>query len=500
MGNKAFSATEKAALKVNTFNEFDAFWSQVNGSKQKLNHGNREGHPSLSKSYQKSASVAYDFMQSFSPIIGLVKDFAAPYGGLAIGTLSLLFIVAKNKNDIEERLNSTMISIQERLPGLRMYQHIYNDNHELDILLQERIVSTYCSFVDFSIAATKYYKKSRFHRNLEQWLKAIGPQYTFVENAKRLEDDVVRMRYLCEDLLNKNVDELKNSNKELDAQLKHLQSGRDNDRVRDIQRLLNLEDFSEELQRREVDKYHKELADDDQLNIELLQQMKEKELKSFRIRPKYNQWITSPEPRLLIILGYNNESIISEDQCWLSPVATTLIKDLIDAHSGPTVAYNIIPRPRKSIFDVLPTILLQLLRQKSQALRNEKQFLELQSELRNFHAGSGVSRSPDNHDAMLSALQNAALRVISFFDEAEPIFIIVDRVDRCQDLWSHNRVDHRLLLLRVFVKLVEVARTRLKILAIINGFDWPHSKNLGDLECKSKDRLAVHEEHQEYAQ
>jgi len=53
---------------------------------------------------------------------------------------------------------ATISGIRDRLPSLKLYQHIYNDDHELDITLQAKIVSAYESFIEFSIAATKYYK------------------------------------------------------------------------------------------------------------------------------------------------------------------------------------------------------------------------------------------------------------------------------------------------------------------------------------------------------
>ncbi len=67
--------------------------------------------------------------------------------------------MARNKDEIEERLASTISAIKDRLPGLKVYQHIYGGNHELDILLQDKIVSAYQGFIDFCIVATKYYKR-----------------------------------------------------------------------------------------------------------------------------------------------------------------------------------------------------------------------------------------------------------------------------------------------------------------------------------------------------
>ena len=67
--------------------------------------------------------------------------------------------VASNKDDMEQSLASAIFAIKDRLPGLNLYQHIYNDNHELDMRLQARIVSTYQGFIGFCIEASKYYKR-----------------------------------------------------------------------------------------------------------------------------------------------------------------------------------------------------------------------------------------------------------------------------------------------------------------------------------------------------
>lgn len=59
---------------------------------------------------------------------------------------------------MEASMASTINAIKDRLPGMKMYQHIYNENDELDTRLQVRIVSAYQGFIDFCIMATKYYK------------------------------------------------------------------------------------------------------------------------------------------------------------------------------------------------------------------------------------------------------------------------------------------------------------------------------------------------------
>lgn len=62
---------------------------------------------------------------------------------------------------MELRIISTLKAIQDRLPGIKMYRRIYDENHELDRQLQSSIVDAYASFVDFCLAALEFYTMSR---------------------------------------------------------------------------------------------------------------------------------------------------------------------------------------------------------------------------------------------------------------------------------------------------------------------------------------------------
>ena len=91
--SKEYSETEKAVFNFNTFAEFDAFWQKTNDAKEEFDQSHERGCGLWSKNYQSSAVVARSFMKDFSPIIDIVRDFGAPYGGLAVGTVSVLFAV-----------------------------------------------------------------------------------------------------------------------------------------------------------------------------------------------------------------------------------------------------------------------------------------------------------------------------------------------------------------------------------------------------------------------
>lgn len=491
VASKGFSENEKAALKVDSVAAFKDYWEETNSAKEKFDRSHEKGCGLWAKRYQSSAAVIQPFVNDFSPIIQIVRDFGAPYGAIAVGTMSLLFAVAGNKNGIEKSLASTLSSIQDRLPGLKLYQNIYNENAELDIALQSRIVSAYRGFMHFCIAATKYYKSGGSRR----WLRALSPTGSLSDTADEVQDDIVQIRHLCEELLNKNVDiikrsnmELKQDNVDLKAQITELQKGHDYNRLNEVQRFLNLDEFSEEAHRKEWDTHVQAVDTDDDLNAEILQQMRGPELDSFRASEDYQSWRYSKRSCLLILSGSNDDSILGVHQCWLSPIAAAAVKHFDQQEPRPLYAYYALPQNGKLLHDVVSVILLQLLRQKSGALRDEKRHAELRSEL-----GKLNQRGMNEGDRVL-AMERVALRVIDFFDESETLYIVVDRADRCRDF---KTVDHRKVLLKIFIKMVEAARCKLRVLTVINGHNWRVENHQDELGAKMKDRFILHTKDQE---
>ena len=267
-----------------------------------------------------------------------------------------------------------------------------------------------------------------------------------------------------------------------------MQKGHDHDRLNEVQRLLKLDDFSEEAHRKEWDKHNEAVDKDDDLNAEMLQQMRGSKLDSFRASEDYQSWAHSERSCLLILSGYNNISILEVDQSWLSPIAAAAVKDLDQQDVDPIYAYFALPQKGKLLYDVVAVILLQLLRRKSSTLRNERRHAELRTELGRFQQ-TGV----DEDDKVL-VMERVALRVIDCFEESETLWIVVDRADRCRD---PKAADHRKVLLRIFVKMVEAARCKLRVLTVIDGHSWRVENYRDELGAKMDDRVILHTEEQE---
>ena len=267
-----------------------------------------------------------------------------------------------------------------------------------------------------------------------------------------------------------------------------LQKGHDHDRLNEVQRLLRLDGFSEEAHRKEWDKHNEAVDKDDDLNAAMLQQMRGSKLDSFKAGEDYQSWANSERSCLLILSGYNNISILEVNQCWLSPIAAAAVKDFDQQKIDPIYAYFALPQRGKLLYDVVAVILLQLLRRKSGTLRNERRHAELRTELGRFQ-----QTGADEDDKVL-AMERVALRVIDFFEESESLYIVVDRADRCRD---PKAVDHRKALLRIFVKMVEAARCKLRVLTVIDGHSWSVENHRDELGAKMDDRVIMHTEEQE---
>jgi hypothetical protein len=136
--------------------------------------------------------------------------------------------VAQSRVRIEENIEATLRAIKDRLPGLNMYRHIYNEDHELDQLVQSHIVDTYTSFMDYCIEALEFYTQGGCHR----FLQTLTNQNSLSIKAEQVQQAVVKVRLVCEETLNKNVNTIKQkleevqvSNDKLQAQIKGMALG-----------------------------------------------------------------------------------------------------------------------------------------------------------------------------------------------------------------------------------------------------------------------------------
>jgi len=93
MTSQNFSRAEKDAINCNTVTQFRKYWEDTSISRDAFENNHQKGCGLWVKRYPKTAVLVQEFMEDFNPIVEFVTMFAAPYGGIAVGTISVLFAV-----------------------------------------------------------------------------------------------------------------------------------------------------------------------------------------------------------------------------------------------------------------------------------------------------------------------------------------------------------------------------------------------------------------------
>ncbi|CRG91714.1 hypothetical protein PISL3812_08765 [Talaromyces islandicus] len=457
---KGFSDTEKEVVKVKTAKEFREYWERVTTAQNSFDENHERGCGLCVRRYQASASVALAFMDDFSPLVDTVKDCAPGYGGLAIATISLLFVVARKKDGIEQKLASTIEEIRDRLPAIDLYNNIYDENHALDHEMQKKIMHAYQTFIEFCISAVKYYNGHG------RWVKALAPGNTSLgANAARVQSSIVGIKRLGEELVAKNVDKIKKSNQELDRKLLELQDRFSEEVIDRFRTTFQLEGFSRELLDKKLEDYRIALTMDQQGYAGVLERMSGAKLDRFINSGIYRQWATAELSCLLMLSGHNDEGSLSP-QCWLSPVALQTIDDCRKMNSV-HYAYYIAPNEGATVYQVLASLLLQLIQSEKGILRDESQRDAFKMEMHHYRQKVPSEENyRHGYNDKTDALNDIARRVVRSFKESESVYIVVDRADRCRNFVDY---DQRGALKDGLMDMIRAARCRLKILVISNG-------------------------------
>jgi hypothetical protein len=117
-----------------------------------------------------------------------------------------------------------------------------------------------------------------------------------------------------------------------------LQTGRDNDRLLAIQKLLSLEIYSQESEWQLVQRYHRDTDAYLDQQPSSLEVMKGSRLEIFKKDPKIRQWKDSKTSCILLLAGYNND--YSFGKCWLSPFALEMIKNMRESQGDKLFAFT----------------------------------------------------------------------------------------------------------------------------------------------------------------
>lgn len=284
-----------------------------------------------------------------------------------------------------------------------------------------------------------------------------------------------------------------------DASYSELQEGHDNDKLDEIQKLLELSTYSKESELDRLRTYQTDINwsfDYDWPTT--LQRIQGHQLANFQNEKEFYTWRHSNQSSMLILVGYNNEQVCLSPDCWLSPVALDMITSLSKAEESNPRAFYLVGRHESRLStQVLASILIQLLRQNSQVLRDQNKYNELYAAVRKYNQAVTLQGKHGRQKSGRKAnklLQDVALHVLNLFDPHHTIWIILDRVDQCR---SERETYHRKSLMKTLVYLVEKVEVRVKVLAVVNGYDWKLDEQDDELECSNPSRVVFRTVHQQ---
>ena len=88
-----FSGEERSALRIQSQKAFEEFWDSTLDNKTGFDKRHEQGIGRATKNAANIAASAHDIVQNFSPLVDMIKDFGAPYGSMALGTICFVLVV-----------------------------------------------------------------------------------------------------------------------------------------------------------------------------------------------------------------------------------------------------------------------------------------------------------------------------------------------------------------------------------------------------------------------
>ncbi|TLD28975.1 hypothetical protein PspLS_03327 [Pyricularia sp. CBS 133598] len=489
--NQRFTDEERSALAIGTFGEFEDYWGRMMDNKITFDRSHERGIGRATKNATDFAAEAYTVVKNFNPLVEMIKDFGAPFGGMALGTLCFVLVVAKNRADTEDQIRSTILDIRDRLPGFQMYQHVHTGDSALEQHLQSKIVASYKSFTEFSMEASRFYSQ----RGIVRWMKALVGTDELETSSMAVRKTIVDVRRVCEELVHQNMHEIKIQNQELvetgrehTKKIDELQATLQTGKLVELRTALRLEHNLQQDQRQMLALRQQGVAAeyDDKSAVERIERSRE-----------FVEWLGSSTSQVLVLCGINDDSRATH--CWVSPVALKLISDQTsrdaprDAAAPNICVFHILSlRDEDNTFSyVTRSLIYQVLLSGKKSLGSDKEADRLDGAMAAYSRLVGKP-SPSHEEEILGRI---LVQSLELFDQGTTVWIVIDRADQCRASrasgMSGTRHKERRALLRTLVRAVENSKIILKILVVVSTTHWDFEKHSDDFGQKKDESLVI---------
>jgi hypothetical protein len=315
----------------------------------------------LGTNIQKLAARTQEFVQEFSGIFDIIKGIDSRAGSIAYGTFSLLLTVAKNKQQHEDVITSTLEDLGRWLSRLRAIEKSEYNN---DAILQF-VLKIYIKVIDFGRDAVLYYSSSSSKRVFQA---VVRPAQSASEKQAG------EIRSLIADLMQELLIIQHDHIRIIKSHLERKQEQRHEQRVDNLERLFGVssdlcaKNMIQESNRRFDGMFSKgkpkagfprKVPQLEQITLDALSE-----------RSEYKSWMANSSSCLLLLEGENYDVYDTSPRlCWLSPVAVQFYQHF-DELKNCYILYHFIDEGARGIEAsetgvgvMLKSIVLQLLRE-----------------------------------------------------------------------------------------------------------------------------------------
>ncbi|MCJ1383605.1 hypothetical protein MMC17_006719 [Xylographa soralifera] len=397
------------------------------------------------------------FLQAYSGIVEVMNGADDQYGGLAFSTLSILLIVAVNKQRNEQQIDATLLTLQREFSRMKILEEF----HHSTPTMQTYIAEAYRLGIEFAREATLYYSRKTYRRVLDAITKppklaidkktaAITEAMTQIEKERDTLDSKRLYKVQCD------IDKLRGDVRGVDGKIEALHTQHERRLLAALKAKLVPKDYDSE---RDFDDYRimvsnafKNLPRKSPLDVDhLLQEI------------TFKHWETSGRSCMMLLSG--KTAATRTDFSWLTP-ATLYVADQCRENSRLTAIHcchdEAFMEEDVPAQTVLSSIIYQLLEAKVTILRDQSRYQALSARI------SDAAWRASDLKAQFAVLHE-------LLNDERNVYILIDRVDRIKgqpDRW-----------VQPFVKLMKDSNCKLKILLVAssNGFELPEGKIDSDL-------------------
>ncbi|RAL02617.1 uncharacterized protein BO80DRAFT_27726 [Aspergillus ibericus CBS 121593] len=391
-------------------------------AKDKLDERRQHGDKIISTHVQRFANTFSGFLSCYSQIMSIMSAADTQFGGVAVQALSILLVVAVNKQKNEDQIEGLLAKFKNNFPRLQGLRNIYPTPR-----MQELIAKVYTDVLTFSQMAVEYYQKSALER---LWQAIAKPpdmgvkmaadgimaelaevkeerDYLLNQRVYHLEQRVASLTVLAEDG-QKRTTAIEGKVSTIGRDIVQMQQNESQDLLTTLRQFLVPDDFSHE---EHMEEYQCQLQARFRCGCGI---------NNLASSEAYQLWRQSDKSRTLILRGRTSQ--INSPLSWLSSAAVELVNALRTEGDSGMIAYYFCRREGMDddhMHTAIARMVYQLFKAQPAMLKDRRTYQKWVDVLESTKWGK-------------KDIKTACELFVSVLDQLDRVYLILDRPETCK--------------------------------------------------------------------